>query len=58
MHFLQSSTNFSQLQDRSASGNLHSQHLSKHRDSDLEPNPSEEADEHRLREEVGDEAQF
>ena len=40
------------------SGNRHSQHLSKHRDSDLEPNPSEEADEHRLREEVGDEAQF
>jgi hypothetical protein len=58
MHFLQSSTNFSQLQDCSASGNVHTQHFSKYRDSYLEPNSGEKAIEHRLREKVGDEAQF
>jgi hypothetical protein len=34
------------------------QHLSKHRDSDLKPNSGEKAREYRLREKVGDEAEF
>ena len=58
MHLGKSSEDLSQLQECSARGNLQSEHLAQHCDADLEANPGEKADEHRLGEKVSDEAEL
>ena len=58
MHLGQSSYHFRELQDRSASGDGHSQHFSQYGDADLKPDSCQKAGKYGLGEKVGDEAQF
>ena len=46
------------LVDGAGAVNRHAEHLAEHRDADLETDAREKADQHGLREEVGEEAEL
>ena len=58
MQMRQPTDDLGELLDRPVGVDRHTQHLAEHRDADLEADAGEKADQHRLRKEVGQEAEL
>ena len=58
MYLWQAADDLGELLDRPAAVDRHAEHLAEHRDTDLESDAGEKADEHGLREKVREEAEL